>query len=113
MNTGIIDTSRIEAMVAQLKTVAARAQPAIAPAQQSGAAAPVDFAQALKASLDQVSGAQKTAEKLSQRFAMGDNSVNLSDMMIAMQKASISMQATIQVRNRLVSAYQEIASMQV
>lgn len=115
MNTGIIDTSRIEAMVAQLKSVAARAQPAIAPlaVEKNGNAAPVDFAQALRASLDQVNSMQKTSQNLSQRFALGDNSVNLSDMMIAMQKSSIALQATLQVRNKLVSAYQEISQMNV
>jgi flagellar hook-basal body complex protein FliE len=39
--------------------------------------------------------------------------VNLSDVMIAVQKASISFQAAVQVRNRLVSAYHEIMNMQV
>ncbi|MES2934461.1 MAG: flagellar hook-basal body complex protein FliE, partial [Pseudomonadota bacterium] len=42
-----------------------------------------------------------------------DDSVNLSDVMISMQKASISFQATVQVRNKLVSAYQEMMNMQV
>lgn len=113
MNTGIIDTSRIDAMVAQLKAVAAKAQAGAAPAEKGDAAAPVDFAQALKASLDQVNSMQNNARQLSQRFALGDNSVNLSDMMIAMQKSSIAMQATLQVRNKLVSAYQDIMNMQV
>ena len=44
---------------------------------------------------------------------MGDDSVSLSDVMIAGQKANISFQATIQVRNKLVSAYQDIMNMQV
>jgi flagellar hook-basal body complex protein FliE len=44
---------------------------------------------------------------------MGDDSVSLSDTMIAMQKASINFQATIQVRNKLVSSYHEIMNMQV
>lgn len=85
----------------------------LAPLEKDGVAAPVDFAQALKTSLEQVNGMQKNSEKLSQRFALGDDSVNLSDMMIAMQKASISLQATVQVRNKLVSAYQDIMNMQV
>jgi len=50
---------------------------------------------------------------LSQRFALGDDSVNLSDVMISMQKAGISFQSTVQVRNKLVSAYQDIMNMQV
>jgi flagellar hook-basal body complex protein FliE len=50
---------------------------------------------------------------MGQKFASGDDSVSLSDTMIAMQKASITFQATVQVRNKLVSAYHDIMNMQV
>lgn len=117
MRVGGIDSTAIDAMVAQLKAAAARSQPtanlmgAAAPVEQS--ATKVDFSQALKASLDGVSSAQNHADKLGQKFSSGDDSVNLSDVMISMQKASISFQATVQVRNKLVSAYQEMMNMQV
>ena len=52
-------------------------------------------------------------EGLTKRFQMGDDSVNLSDVMISMQKASINFQATVQVRNKLVQAYHDIMNMQV
>ena len=42
---------------------------------------------------------------------MGDSSVSLSDAMISLQKSSIAFQQTVQVRNKLVSAYQEIMNM--
>lgn len=122
MNTNIIDTGRIESMLAQIKSAAARAQGA-APAaglanvtQGAMAATAVPktgFSDVLKLSLDQVNGAQAKSEALGKRFASGDNSVNLSDVMISMQKASIGFQATVQVRNKLVSAYQEMMNMQV
>lgn len=44
---------------------------------------------------------------------MGDDSVSLSDVMVASQKAGIQFQATVQVRNKLVSSYHEIMNMQV
>lgn len=81
--------------------------------QQKNASQPVDFAQVLKSTLDQVNDMQSNAKKLSDSFSMGDDSVNLSDVMIAMQKASISFQTSVQVRNRLVSAYRDIMTMQV
>lgn len=114
MNVGGIDSSRIQAMMEQLKAAATRpaAQP-LAPGASPGPAAKVDFSEALKASLEQVSNVQNHAKALSERFAMGDETVSLSDTMIAMQKSSISFQATVQVRNKLVSAYQEIMNMQV
>lgn len=109
-----IDASRIESMVAQLKAAATAAKGDIVkPVQGEKPAAKVDFAAALRASLDEVNGVQNKAEQLGQRFALGDNSVNLSDVMIAGQKANISFQATVQVRNKVVSAYQEIMNMQV
>ena len=115
MKVGGIDSHAIDAMVAQLKAAAARAQPGVSPAQAPVAesATKVDFSAALKSSLDSVATAQNKADQLSQQFTMGDDKVNLSDVMISMQKANISFQATVQVRNKLVSAYQEMMNMQV
>lgn len=120
MKTGGIDSSRIESMLAQLKAAAQR--PSNDPTQGIGASpsissnsnsSKVNFSDALKASLDQVNQMQVNAETLGKNFAMGDDSVSLSDVMIAGQKASISFQATVQVRNKLVSAYQDIMNMQI
>jgi flagellar hook-basal body complex protein FliE len=129
MNIGGIDSSRIEAMMAQLK--AAAQKPAAAPSLGAGginglgglgsakaldateSASKVSFSDALKAQLQNVSNAQVQADQMGERFAAGDDKVSLSDTMIAMQKASISFQATVQVRNKLVSAYHDIMNMQV
>lgn len=109
-----IDSSRIEAMVAQLKAAAARTQGSASPAAESEkAAGKVNFADALTASLNQVNSAQQRSVKLGEQFALGDDKVSLSDVMISGQKASIAFQATVQVRNKLVSAYQDIMNMQV
>jgi len=123
MNVGGIDSNRIEAMMAQLKAAATKpATPSPGAGALNGLGAPaalnegpskVSFSDALKNSLEQVSNSQKNAEELGNRFAMGDDSVSLSDTMIAMQKSTIAFQATVQVRNKLVSAYHEIMNMQV
>ncbi|NEX62699.1 flagellar hook-basal body complex protein FliE [Noviherbaspirillum galbum] len=119
MKTGGIDSSRIEAMLAQLKAAATRPGDGVNPlmgAAKADGAAPagkVDFSNALKVALDQVNGTQLRSEELGKRFVSGDDSVNLSDVMISAQKANISFQATVQVRNRLVSAYHDIMNMQV
>nr|WP_305852391.1 flagellar hook-basal body complex protein FliE [Methylobacter sp. S3L5C] len=73
----------------------------------------VDFGQVFKAQMDQVNGLHQNAQKLGERFSLGDDSVNLSDVMIASQKSSIAMQTTIQARNKLVTAYHDIMNMQV
>jgi flagellar hook-basal body complex protein FliE len=132
MNIGGIDSSRIEAMMAQLK--AAAQKPAAPPGMGNGAvggmpgmgglgapagvdapdaSSKVSFSDALKGALQNVSEAQNTADDMGKRFAAGDDSVSLSDTMIAMQKSNISFQSAIQVRNKLVSAYHDIMNMQV
>jgi flagellar hook-basal body complex protein FliE len=115
MNIGGIDSSRIEAMMAQLKAAATKpsAGPLGAGAVAEAPATRASFADALKSSLEQVSNSQNQADEMGKRFAMGDDTVSLSDTMIAMQKANINFQATVQVRNKLVSAYHEIMNMQV
>ncbi|WP_324780792.1 flagellar hook-basal body complex protein FliE [Thiobacillus sedimenti] len=119
MSVGMIDTSKIEAMVAQLRAAAAKASPAGASPVGEGAlqarpaAGAVDFSSALKSSLDQVNQSQLQAQQLAERYELGDSKVSLSDAMIALQKSSIAFQQTVQVRNKLVSAYQEIMNMPV
>ncbi|MFJ1469543.1 flagellar hook-basal body complex protein FliE [Massilia orientalis] len=128
MNIGGIDSSRIEAMMAQLKSAAQKPAGPASPAEALGGlggigklGAPdaaesstrVSFSDALKASLQNVSNSQIQADEMGKKFAAGDDSVSLSDTMIAMQKASINFQATVQVRNKLVSAYHDIMNMQV
>jgi flagellar hook-basal body complex protein FliE len=73
----------------------------------------VDFSTVLKSSLDSVSQAQKNSEAMQNAFVMGDDKVSLSDTMIAMQKSSIQFQTTLQVRNKVVAAYNDIMNMQV
>ena len=113
MKTGGIDSSRIEAMIAQLKSAATRPEAKIPAIQTEAPAAKVNFADAFKGALDSVSASQTASSNLGKRFTMGDDSVSLSDVMVASQKAGIQFQATVQVRNKLVSSYHEIMNMQV
>jgi flagellar hook-basal body complex protein FliE len=110
-----IDSSRIDAMVAQLKATAAKmeAGSGINRTEESDAPKRLDFADALKASLDQVNKVQLTSQQLGEKFALGDDKVSLSDVMISMQKANISFQTTVQVRNKLITAYHDIMNMQI
>jgi flagellar hook-basal body complex protein FliE len=77
------------------------------------AGAPGSFAAALQSSLDQVSAAQNRASELGKQFEKGQGNVDLNDVMLAMQKANVGFQAAVQVRNRLVGAYQTIMNMQI
>lgn len=73
----------------------------------------VDFGSVLKSSLDRVDASQQKAEAVSRSFEMGNNDVDLHDVMLSLQKANIDMQTAVQVRNKLVSAYQSIMSMSI
>jgi len=102
--------SGMDQILAQLKVTSALA----AGNEKPPAAAPgADFGQLLKTAVDQVNTVQQTANQLSQEFVRGNQDVELHDVMISLQKANVSFQSMIQVRNRLVSAYQEIMNMQV
>lgn len=107
-----MNTSGIDNVLAQLRAASAMAAGAATPAANAGAGG-ADFAQALKAALEQANGAQQAAGKLAMQFEQGTPDVNLQDVMISLQKANISFQAMVQVRNKLVSAYHDIMNMQV
>ncbi|WP_026224641.1 flagellar hook-basal body complex protein FliE [Methyloversatilis thermotolerans] len=83
------------------------------PTAKNEADSGVDFADALKNAIDQVSAAQTEARQMSEGFVSGASEANLHDVMIASQKASLSFQQMVQVRNRLVTAYQDIMNMPV
>jgi len=72
-----------------------------------------NFASALKSSLDNVNAAQQQANNLAKAFEMGEPNANVQDVMLSLQKANVSFQTMVQVRNKLVSAYQEVMNMQV
>ena len=71
------------------------------------------FRTAIADALRAVSGEQLEAARLQREVALDNPSVGLEETMVAMQKAQLGFQATIAVRNRLVSAYTEIMNMQV
>ena len=107
-----MDTKGIDQMLSAMRATAAQAggRPAEA---ASGTAGNVDFAQVLKNSIDQVSQTQRQAENMAAKFAAGDNEANLHEVMISLQKASLSFQEMVQVRNKLVTAYNDFMNMQV
>lgn len=71
------------------------------------------FRTAMADALKSVSASQNEATRLQREVALDNPRVSLEETMVAMQKAQIGFQATLQVRNRLVSAYTEIMNMQV
>ncbi|HYE37816.1 flagellar hook-basal body complex protein FliE [Methylocaldum sp.] len=71
----------------------------------------VDFGTLLKDSIDKVNDTQQQANKLAEAFESGETDASLSEVMISLQKASLSFQAMVQVRNKLVEAYKDVMNM--
>ena len=107
---------QINQILSQMREMAAQAENRISSAQHLDndiQATRPDFGQLLKDSVNHVNETQKTAAAMATAFETGDPNTNLSEVMVSLQKASVSFQAMTQVRNNLVSAYKEIMNMQV
>ena len=79
----------------------------------AGGTPKVDFAAMLKRTLDGVDAAQSQSTTMAEKFQLGDPSVTLEETMVAVQKASLSFQQLVQIRNRVVAAYHDVMNMQV
>ncbi|MFZ0132727.1 MAG: flagellar hook-basal body complex protein FliE [Desulfobacterales bacterium] len=77
----------------------------------AGSSAP-SFAEAMREMLDDTNRLQERAESQIQALAVGRNG-DLHKTMIAMEEADVSFQMLMQVRNKIVAAYQEIMRMQI
>jgi flagellar hook-basal body complex protein FliE len=101
----------IAQVLQQIRSLSAqvRPEPVVAPAQESGGVS--EFAKLLQKGVGAVNESQQRAGALSDAFERGAAGVELPDVMLEMQKASVSFRALTEVRNRLVSAYQDIMNM--
>ncbi|WP_342469877.1 flagellar hook-basal body complex protein FliE [Ureibacillus sp. FSL K6-3587] len=70
------------------------------------------FANTLKEAIDKVNDYQVQSDTLTNKLIQGEN-VELHDVMIAAQKANITLNATVEIRNKVIEAYQEIMRMTV
>ena len=120
-------SSDINAVLAQMRQIRAQAQGGVGPAQAGTDVAGVrgfdavreaqhveqsNFGGMLKSAIDSVNELQKTSSQTSTDFIEGREN-NLVKVMLDSQKASVGFQAMVQVRNRMVSAYQDIMKMPI
>ena len=105
-----IEFNRLMLEMRSMQTEAmARAKP-VASAQEVGAPS---FSDMLGQAVGKVNETQQASSQLASAFEVGQSGIDLTDVMIASQKASVSFQAMTQVRNKLVQAYQDIMQMPV
>lgn len=104
-----IDTNQL---LLQMKIIAAKARNT----EMNAVNNPVgqnEFSQLLKSAIGDANQLQNNATELAKRFEEGDKNIHLTDVMMATQKAHLSLQAVSQVRNHVISAYQDIMNMPV
>lgn len=78
----------------------------------SSPASGASFADTLKTAIDKVNDLQKASDRGMQDLATGRTD-NVADVMIAAEKADIALRVMVQVRNKVIDAYNEIMKMQV
>lgn len=105
-----MSTQGIDQLLAELRATSALAAGKTPTAQETPQ---VDFGDVLKSTIDQVNVAQQASQDLQKHFELGDEGVNLQDVMVSLQKASLSFQTMVQARNKLVTAYQDIMNTQI
>jgi flagellar hook-basal body complex protein FliE len=110
--SNLVDTNTL---LSQLRVAALRAglsgtTTAETASTTSGA---TEFAEALKQGIRQVNDRQAHAASMAVDFERGVEGVELSQVMVEMQKARISFEALSQVRNKMITAYKDIMSMPI
>jgi flagellar hook-basal body complex protein FliE len=103
----------IDRVLSQIRSLSAQIRPQEAAKSAVPQAGGAEFANLLKQGVDQVNQAQHSASATAAAFERGVAGVELPQVMLEMQKASVSFRALTEVRNRLVNAYQEIMNMPI
>ena len=98
-----------EQLLSQIRSLGRELQTSTPVEDASGA----NFGEMLKSSLESVNEAQQHANDLRVGFETGAGDATLAEVMIASQKASLSFRAVTEVRNKLITAYQDIMNMPV
>ncbi len=103
----------IDQVLAQIRSLSSQMQPNAAPQPAGQTGGPSDFATLLRQGIDQVNQSEQRASQLADAFTRGAPGVELPQVMVQMEKASVSLRALTEVRDRLVSAYTDIMNMQM
>ncbi len=101
----------INQVLAQMRSMAAAA--GSESETGAGAAGGADFSTLMRESIRDVNEAMQTSKEMTRAFEAGDPDVSLAQLMVTAQKASLEFAALSEVRNKLLTAYQEVMNMQV
>ena len=100
----------INQVLAQMRAMQALANPQATPEAVQGQG---NFSNLMQDSIKEVNAAMQESRAMTTRFEMGDPSVSLAEVMVNSQKAGLQFQAVAEIRNRVLSAYQDVMNMPV
>jgi len=100
----------VDQVLAQMRLMSAQAT---GEAAAKPAASETSFSDLLAQSVNQVNETQQQAGELKKAFELGTEDVNLAEVMVAVQKSSLSFETMVQVRNKLVDAYKDVMNMPI
>lgn len=105
----------INKVVEQMRALNTNLRPPIEmnPVETSQGVTGPGFGDVLKQAIEKVSEQQSAAGTLVKGFQTGSTDTSIAEVMVSMQKASVSFQAMAEVRNRLVDAYREVMNMPI
>ena len=114
--------SGVDQVLSQIRAMRSLTQPApgvgapsaltgLKPAQ--GVEPVSDFSSLLKSSVQAVNATQQQAQTAANAWERGDSEVSLTQVMVSLQKADVSFKAMMEVRNKMVDAYQEVMRMSI
>jgi flagellar hook-basal body complex protein FliE len=106
-----MSSMQIQQVLAEMRSLQARAS-GVAETPVA-ATQPSDFANLMKNSIDQVAGMQNRATALADAYEAGDKGVDLTKVMLEVQKAGLAFHAMTEVRNKLIDAYTQVMNMSV
>ena len=108
-----MSNNALDSLSSQMKVMADMAAGQLNSTSSLPAASEPDFQDVLKKAVLSVNEAQNVAQAKVQTFSTGESNMTLEEVMVSMQKANLSFQTMIAVRNRLVDAYKEVTNLQV
>lgn len=106
----------INSVLSQMRNLRAQAASGVGAAAGVPAingSSPASFSDTLKGAINSVAESQNVSGSLATRFELGDDKVNLSDVMLAGAKSQVAFRGAVEVRNRLVAAYQDVMNMPI
>ncbi len=105
--------NNINSVLTQMRALEARVSQGLEKPAQEESKPGGSFAGMMQQAIDQVNQSQMHSAELSRALEAGDPNVDIAQVMIAVQKSSVSFQALTEVRNKLLTAYQDVMNMPV